>query len=98
MDFLLSLAVYFLPFLFAFVTSSLHQMHMFQLNSYSGVKHCRWMKKNISAIFTNILSVILWFVWCYTPFWYVPLIAFVLFGIINIPRKKAKKPPRWEKQ
>jgi len=80
-----------ISFLFAYVTSSLRQMHMFQLNSYSGVKHCRWMKKNIAAILTNILSILLVLVWCYDQLLYVPIVAFVLFGVINIPRKKAKK-------
>ncbi len=83
-------------FLFAFITASLRQMHMFQLNSYSAVKHLRWMRKNPSELVTNILSLILFFS-------ALPLevgrilkllvaVVFILFGFINIPTKKAKKP------
>ena len=61
-----------LPFLFAFIMCSLRQMHMFQLNSYSGVKHMRWMRKNFSYVITNLLSAILFIMlivnWPYSIF------------------------------
>lgn len=86
------IAVWILPFLFAFITSSLRQMHMFQLNSYSGVKHCRWMKKNIVAILTNIFAFLLCIIYFFYPAYWLISIPFVVFGFLNIPRKKAKKP------
>ena len=83
-------------FLFAFVTSSLRQMHMFQLNSYSAVKHFRWMRKNVGELVTNIIALLMLAA-------VIPLemdnmlklmaaLVFVLFGIVNIPKSKAKKP------
>ena len=82
-----------IAFLFAFVVSAIRQMHMFQLNSYSGVKHLRWMKKNPSLIVTNILSL---FLFVYSIVWnnrvIESIVLFVIFGVISLPRKKAKKP------
>lgn len=85
-----------LPFLFAFIMCSLRQMHMFQLNSYSGVKHMRWMRKNFSYEITNLLSAILFIMlivnWPYSIFNIIYILALIAFGFINIPKKKAKKP------
>ncbi len=85
--------VLFIPFLFAFVVSAIRQMHMFQLNSYSGVKHLRWMKKNVLHILTNILSV---FLFAYNIVWndrmIESIVLFIIFGIVCFPKKTAKKP------
>ncbi len=83
-------------FLFALVTASLRQMHMFQLNSYSGVKHFRWMKKNLPELETNFIALAMVVVLAIIPvsnfIAVLAAVVFVLFGFINIPKKKAKKP------
>lgn len=90
------LTVLFIPFIFSFITSMLRQMHMFQLNSYTASKHLRWMRKNIGALITNILSLLLLiFVLVFgatTTSLIISIVAFVIFGFVNIPKKKAKKP------
>lgn len=91
-SFMIFIVIWIIPFLFAFITSSLRQMHMFQLNSYSGVKHFRWMKKNILAVVPNILSIVFAVVYFYLPALYCFVGLFLIFGFLNIPRKKAKKP------
>ena len=86
-------------YLFAVITASLTQMHMFQLNSYSGVKHCKWMYKNLSAMFTHIAAVV-FAVDALFPLskqledyiYIIFIVVLAIFGVMNIPRKKAKKP------
>jgi hypothetical protein len=84
---------------FAIVTSSLAQMHMFQLNSYSAVKHVRWMSKNYGMIFTHVISLLFaadalfpvsekWQIFVYSLF----AVLLAVFGFVSIPKKKAKKP------
>ena len=84
------------PFLFAYITASLRQMHMFQLNSYTAAKHLRWMKKNFSAILTNVFALVLSFLIfpAVVLFFgiYIYALLLIIFGFINIPKKRAKKP------
>ena len=84
------------PFLFAYITASLRQMHMFQLNSYTAAKHLRWMKKNFSAILTNVFALVLSFLIfpAVVLFFgiYIYALVLIIFGFINIPKKRAKKP------
>ncbi len=88
-----------IAFAFAVVASSLAQMHMFQLNSYSGVKHCRWMSKNFGAVFAHAIALIFaadalfpvsekFKIAVFSAF----AVVFALFGFMAIPKKKAKKP------
>lgn len=86
-------------FAFATVASSLAQMHMFQLNSYNGVKHCRWMSKNFGAVFAHVIALL------FATDAFLPVnekfkivvfsifaAVFAVFGFMAIPKKKAKKP------
>ncbi|MBQ7835795.1 MAG: UDP-N-acetylmuramoyl-tripeptide--D-alanyl-D-alanine ligase, partial [Clostridia bacterium] len=69
---------------------------MFQLNSYSGLKHFRWMKKNIGELVTFFIAFVMLFAVVKLEVGNVlrvmTAVVFVLFGIVNIPKGKAKKP------
>ena len=92
----LSFAVLIVAFVFAQITASLRQMHMFQLNSYSGVKHFRWMKKNLGELVTFFVAAVMMAVVIPVEMRsmtrFLVAFCFVMYGLICIPSKKAKKP------
>lgn len=91
-------------YLLAAFMNALTHAHIFQLNSYHGAKHLKWIGKNFGSVASNLYAVAFAAVAIYvgritrsgfTVGNIIQIIfagAFVMFALSDIPKKKAKKP------
>ena len=90
-------------YLWSAVMSGLSHTHMFQLNSYHGAKHLRWIGKNVGSIASNLYALTFAAVAVFvgyvtggaairTAIHGIFAVAFCMLALSEVPKKKAKKP------